>query len=127
MSYESRIYIVKKTTLKDDPKDGGRFFGMKIAEFNMRIFSFLSDKLREQPVANCYVFADDGSTKILKDKYGKPLTEATPGFVIALLEKYISDGGDYRRAFPLLAFLKSLEDHKQQWEADEIVVLHYGY
>ena len=126
MGYESKIYIVRKTTSKGINEAEDKFYAEKIAEFNMGKFSRLSNSLRDRPITNCYIYADDGDTPIVEDRYGEPLTEVTPEFVIDVLEKYLADCGDYRRVYPLLACLKAFEEHKVQWN-DDLVVLHYGY
>lgn len=122
MGYESKLYIVRKS---NHWQEEGKRFAEKIAEFNMCKFRDLADKMRNQPKTDCYIYADDGNTMILEDCYGEKLTEATPKFVIAVLEKILANGEDYWRIYPLLAFLQSLEQMIGQDE--NIVVLHYGY
>lgn len=124
MGYESKIYIVRKTTMKGYEETADKFYAEKIAEFNMCKCPCLADSLRDK--TNCYIYADDGNTPIIEDRYGDPLTETTPAIVIELLEKYIADGGDFRRVYPLLACLKAFEERKVQW-GDDLVVLHFGY
>lgn len=121
MGYESRIYIVNKTTIND----GGKVWAEVIAMFNMCVHPTLADLMRSKPVTDCYIYADDGNTHIIEDKYGDPITEASVADVIAVLEKDIANGEDYRRIYPLLATLKSLEEHSHQWK--DLAVLHYGY
>ena len=123
MGYESRIYIVRKTSSKDD--DLGKNWAEKIAVFNMSKYPRLADLMRRKPATDCYIYADDGDTHIIEDCYGEPLTEASCSDVISVLEKDVANGEDYRRIFPLLATLKAFEEHKKQW--GEITVLHYGY
>ena len=123
MGYESKLYVVRKS--KNFYGEDKRY-GEKIAEFDMCKFYALSDKLRKQPNTDCYVYADDGNTRIIEDCYGEELTEATPKFVIDVLEKILADGEDYWRIYPLLAFLKSLVEQKI-WQSENIVVLHYGH
>lgn len=123
MGYESKIYIVHKSMMKGFQEETvDKFYAQKIAEFNMCKFSALADSLRYKPITDCYIYADDVNTPIVEDCYGEPLTEATPQFVVDVLEKYIAGGGDYYRAYPLLACLKEFA----QW-GNDIAVLHYGY
>lgn len=128
MGYESRIYIVERA---DEIWSYNRYCWsyeistIEIAKFNLGKVPFLSDKMREQPATDCFVYADDGETHIVEDKYGKLMTEAKPEFVIEVLEEYIASGGDNRRVYPLLAALKAIEDRKDEWKS--VVVLHYGY
>lgn len=123
MGYESRIYIVRKTSIKDD--ELGKTWAEKIAVFNMCKYPRLADLMRSKPATDCYIYADDGDTPIIEDEYGDPLYEASVSDVVSVLEKDVEDGEDYRRTFPLLATLKAVEEHKEQW--GEITVLHYGY
>lgn len=123
MGYESKLYIVEKSSLTPD-KDGKRYADV-IAMFNMRKFYELSDVLGEQKETDCYIFADDGNTKILEDRYDQKLTESSIPFVISILERILQDGKDYRRIYPLLNALKAFDEQKDKW--GDIVVLHYGY
>ncbi len=123
MSYESTIYIVEKTEQFDT--ETRKRWAQTIAVFDIACYANLSNKMRNMPVTDCYVYADDGDTMILEDCYGKPLTEASVPFVIEALEKDIANGEIYRRIFPLLAALKALNEHKEQWR--DLVVLHFGH
>lgn len=123
MGYESKLYIVEKSNLTPD-KDGKRYADV-IVMFNMRKFYELSDILREQKETDCYIFADDGNTKILEDRYDQKLTESSIPFVISILEKILKSGEGYRRIYPLLNALKAFNEQKDKW--GELAVLHYGY
>lgn len=76
---------------------------------------------------DCYIYADDGNTKILEDMYGDALKEASIEDVICVLEEAINNGEQYRRLFPLLSALKVFNEQKKNDVWDNIVVLHYGY
>lgn len=123
MGYESRIYIVQKfdTTFYEDDK----CYAQVIAMFNMCKFPALADVMRYKPNTNCYIYADDGNTRILEDEYGKPLTETTIKSVIDVLEKEIENGECYWRIYPLLSTLQNIEDCGLG--NSNIVILHYGY
>lgn len=123
MGYESKLYIVEKSNLTPD-KNGKRYANV-MAMFDMCKFYELSDILREQKETDCYIYADDGNTKIVKDRYDQKLTEASIPFVISILEKILKSGGSYRRIYPLLNALKAFNEQKDKW--GDIVVLHYGY
>lgn len=123
MGYESKLYIVEKSNLTPY-KDGKRYANV-ISMFDMCKFYELSDILREQKETDCYIFADDGNTKILKDRYDQKLTEASIPFVISILEKILEGGETYHRIYPLLNTLKTFEEQKDKW--GELAVLHYGY
>lgn len=124
MGYESKLYIVKKSRYADAD---GRRYAQVIAMFDVCKYYSLSDVLRNKPVTDCYIYADDGNTEITKDEYGKPLTESDLQTVIYIIEKDIAEGENYRRIFPLLSMLKAFEEQKNNGIWDNIVVLHYGY
>lgn len=123
MAYESRIYIVKKTTQQD--LEGDKMWADIIAMFKMGKYPTLADFMRNKPNTNFFIYADDGNTHIVEDEYGDPLTEASITDVINALEDDVENGKDYRLIFPLLATLKALEEHKDQWK--NLAVLHFGY
>lgn len=122
MAYESKIYIVEKTSLKDN--DGMRYANI-IAMFDMCNMGSLVDAF--QTKTDCYFFTDDGNTKVLEDKYGDVLTESTIEDVIYELEKLIDNGEKYRRLFPLLSTLKTISEQQKKGICGDIVLLHYGY
>lgn len=120
MGYESKIYVVSKYNCFEEY---GKYYAERIAELDMsKCGSFYSVFAKE---TDCYIYADDGNTPILEDKYGDPLTEATVEDVANWLEKTISSGEDYRRFKMALSLLKSFQT--EQWDGKNIVVLHYGY
>lgn len=122
MGYESKLYIVEKSTKM---KDESKRYAQKIAIFDMckmypvtRVFETETD---------AYFYADDGNTKVLEDAYGDALTEASIEDVIAAIEEVIAEGENYRRFFPLLAALKVIAEQKKNGIWKDIAVLHYGY
>lgn len=124
MGYESKLYIVEKSSY-DDPSDKGMRYSQVIAMFDLCKFYPLSCVVNTYPKTECYFYADDGNTKVLEDKYGDPLREIPIDDVIDILEGALIDGSMYRRIYPVLATLKELNEHPLQWK--ELVVLHYGY
>ena len=121
MGYESKIYIVEKTNTKLKDKS----YAPIIAVFELGKVYKISDVLRNKPATDCYVYADDGDTQIVEDRYGEPLTECEIPELIELIRKDIENGSDYRRYFPLLAMLEAMQEHREQW--GEVVCLHYGH
>lgn len=119
MGYESRIYVVEKTTLP--PDFHGKRYARLIAMFNACVYPGLREVFREN--TDCYVFSDGGNTEIIEDCYGKELTEAALSDVIKFLENEVQRGETYRRIKPLLGLLKSFDE--SQWK--NLVCLHYGY
>ena len=124
MGYESRIYIVAKRNKFEWEE---QTYANVIAMFDMCKCYFLSDALRKKPKTDCYFYADDGNTRILEDRYGEALTEATPKDVIDILEGAIAKGEDYIRVFPLLSALKTIDEQQANEMYYNVAVLHYGY
>ena len=122
MGYESKLYVVRKF---DNILNEEKGWAQVIAMFDMCKFYELSNAMRTRPKTDCFIYADDEDTKILEDKYGEELTEASPQYVIDILESFLEENKDYWRVFTLLAFLKSLV--KIVGQDKNIVVLHYGY
>ena len=124
MGYESKIYIIEKTNYSWAEENGMKYARV-LAMFDVSKFYELSDWFRNKPATKHYIYADDGDTEIIEDRYGDTLKEASVKEVIDKLERIVENGEDYRRIFPLLAALKAFESHSDQW--DDIAVLHYGY
>ncbi len=120
MGYESKIYVVRKSKYVD--ADGKRY-AEKIAEFNLCKIYGVSDSLRRMPKTDCYIYADDGDTQIIEDRYGEKLTECTPEKLIELIEKDIEKGGEHWRYNLILATLRELV----KFNDNQIYCLHYGY
>ena len=123
MGYESKIYIVEKTNCSLVEENGMKYARV-LAMFDVSKFYELSDWFRNKPATKHYIYADDGDTQIVEDRYGDTLKEASVKEVIDKLERIVENGNDYRRIFPLLAALKAFE-YNNQWK--NIAVLHYGY
>lgn len=124
MSYDSRLYVVEKQpkewTLIDE--DGNQMhYGSVIAEFDLCHTSDVSNKMREYPATDTYIYIGD-NTKVTKDEYGESLKEIPLEDAIEIIE-HAAEKGDYRRYKPCLGLLKGF-DHTE-WE--RLVVLHYGY
>lgn len=118
MGYESRVYVVNKTSMMDG--DNKRY-GQIVAMFDICKFNGFDGIFKTE--TDCYIYADDGDTQITKDKYGDPLKEATIDEVINYLEKFAAKQKPYRRVTPLLELLKGFDP--SEWE--DLIVIHYGY
>ena len=123
MGYESKLFIVRKTSLYDRKSD--KVWAEVIASFDMCKYPPLADLMRRKPVTDCYIYADDGDTRIDEDRYGDELRESSITDVIKVLEEDIKCGNEYRRIFPLLEALKVFNAENEQW--GDLAVLHYGY
>ena len=126
MGYESKIYIVEKTNCSWAEENGMKYARV-LAMFDVSKFYELADWFSNKPATKHYIYADDGDTEIIEDRYGDTLKEASAKEVIDKLERIVEvkNGVDYRRIFPLLAALKAFETQSNQW--GDIAVLHYGY
>ena len=124
MGYESKLYVVEKPIFELANNDR-MIYCQVIAMFDLCKFPALSIQLTKYPNTKYYFYADDGNTKILTDRYEDTLKEIPLSDVINILETELSKGETYRRIYPVLAALKAIQEHKDQWR--EVVVLHYGY
>ncbi len=116
MGYESRLYIVQKSTSEDED---GKVWAEVIATFNLCVVNL---NLNRYPETNCYFY--QGDKKIEEDKYGDPLKEIPiPDMIQCIEESMQEDGGSYRRWQPCLQLLKGFDE--SQWGT--LAVLHYGY
>lgn len=120
MGYESRLYVVKKTT--SFGYNTNLRFAQKIAMFNLGKVPAVSDKMRAYKNTDAFIYADDGNTEITEDKYGDALKEIPLADAISILEDAAAKD-DYWRYRPCIALLKSMQEYGQ----GDIVVLHYGY
>ena len=119
MGYESKLYIVEKYSSFSGEK---RKFARDIACFDLAKAG-LEDIVKTYPITDCYIYADDGNTPILEDKYGDPLREIPVADMIRILTDMIKENGYYRRYISCIALLSSfLAD---EWK--DVVVLHYGH
>ena len=122
MGYESKLYIVEKYgALKENEKK----YASVIAMFDMAKMGSIVNVFEKK--TDCYIYADDGNTMILEDKYGDELTEATVEDVIYVLEEVISSGETYRRLYPLLSALIVIKEQQDEGTWKDVVVLHYRY
>ena len=124
MGYESKIYIVHKSGYSWDDDD--KKYAEEIAIIDMCKAYELSGILRNKPETDCYIYADDGNTRILEDRYGDALTETPLHEAIQIVKDIIKQADyDYWRYHVLLATMQSIYDHLG--DDDNLVVLHYGY
>lgn len=125
MGYESKLFVVEKSTMceivsEDFPAP--MYWGEVIAVFDLcKLPYWVSGKLRKYPNTNCYIYADDGNTRITEDCYGDPLTEIPVPDAIRILKEGASHG-NYRRYAPCIQLLEGFD--LKQWQG--LVVLHYG-
>ena len=123
MGYESKIYIVRKSDSRFCDDDG-RTWAEEIAIIDLCKAYELSAYLRNYPKTNCYIYADDGNTKIIEDRYGDALTEIPLEEAIQIVKNCIAYSA-YWRYNVLLATLQSIYNYVM--DDEDFVVLHYGY
>lgn len=125
MGYESRIYIVEKSS-RSWSDDNGRKYASQIARIDMSKCYELSDILRNKPATECYIYADDGDTQIVEDCYGNPLTETPLKEALQIVNQVIAKTPyEYWRYQVLRSTLQSIYDYVGN--DTQFVVLHYGY
>lgn len=122
MGYESRLFVVNKTKQHGLDDKSKMVWAEKIAFFNLCKVYAVSDKMREYPATNAYIYADDGNTQIISDDYGEPLREIPIADAIKIIED-AAKNDNYRRFSPCLQLLKGFDP--SEW--GDLVVLHYGY
>ena len=116
MGYESKLYVVDK----HDWKWCEEKWGEVIASFDL---CRVPINFAHYPATDCYIFSDDGDTKITEDKYGSPLREIPMNELINMIENVIKETDYYRRYQPCLSLLKGF--NPKDWE--NLIVLHYGH
>lgn len=123
MGYESKLYVIEKTSVGQYISGKTMYYAQLICIFDLGKCYHVSNAMREYPNTNSYIYSDDDA-KILEDKYGNALTEIPLKDAINIIEAAQSKD-NYRRYVPALAALKALEANKDSW--GELVILHYGY
>lgn len=124
MGYESRFYIVKKSSL-EIMEDNNKIWCDVLASFNMSKVQDIYMRIKNYPKTNCYFYSDIGSETVLEDRYGDKLIEIPINDMIAIMGEVIKEDPEYRRFKPFLSLL--LGFNLNQWTDNSLVVLHYGY
>lgn len=122
MGYESKIYIVEKSTIGKDVNGKRMWFGDVVASFRLSKTPIYQEICNRFSPTDTYFYADDGNTEIIEDIYGKPLTEIPIPDLIDILERAESKE-HYRRYTPLIQMLQGFD--LTQWK--NLIALHYGY
>lgn len=118
MGYESKLYIVEESDFKI-PSDNGKVCADVIGMIDLRVCYPITEVFTK--VANGYMYADDGNTRIEEDNYGKPIRVAEIDDVIKCLNKIYREEG-YNRAKIASDFLKSIKKYRPT-----CVVYHFGH
>ena len=122
MGYESKLYVVDKMEYAIPEF---KPWGQVICMIDICKYPVVSDFMREHPDTDCYIYADDGNTEIIEDRYGEPLKECDVEELFEFVNTLVENGETYRRVFPLHAMLKSFVEHKNEWQ--NLKVLHFGH
>jgi hypothetical protein len=124
MGYESKIYIVRKSGYfrRDEEKQ----WAEDLAIIDMSKCYELSSILCKKPATDCFIYSDDGNTRIEEDRYGSPLTETPLHEALQIVEDVIAKTPyDYWMYSVLRSTLQSIYDFVG--DDENFVVLHYGY
>ena len=128
MGYESRIYIVRKE--RQWNCDIEKSWAEVLAVFNLgRITPTLERLYRGHPETDCFIYADDGNTRVVEDCCGDPLKE----FRLLDMRDILLDEIDRRRGsvsdsmWFLAKGVLPLMIQKHGFGHGDIVCLHYGY
>lgn len=125
MGYESKLIVIKKSSLGADVDCNNKEWAEKIAEVRLCVVDDeVFSKIQNYPITNSYYCEHLVGNPILEDAYGVQLREIPLNDCITILEN--ADKKDhYRRYTIALGLLKSFSTN--DWRDGEIVVLHYGY
>ena len=109
MSYESRLYVVRECNFSF-LSDNGKVWAEVVGMIDLSKCYGIKEVFMKE--ANAYIYAEDGNTRIEKDRYDEPLTVAELDEVIKCLKKIIKET-DYHRAKVALQFLKAVQKGRQ--------------
>lgn len=121
MGYESRIFVIERK--EGTYPNGNKYvYAEKIAMVNMCNMGYNFTGFFDKPID--YKIFVDGETETDEDRYGEHLKYAPVDRVIEWLERELAKYTyKYRRLSPLLGLLKGFD----QYEWEELQVVHYGY
>lgn len=129
MGYESKIYIVRKGRQYDP--DIEKSWAEVLMVFNLgKITPTLERLFRDHPATDCFVYADDGNTRIIEDCYGDPLKEFSLLDMRDILYEEMDRRGLHNYPEPLRVLAKGvlpLLIQKYGFGHGEVFCLHYGY
>lgn len=121
MGYLSRLYVVEKFENAGIVNYYGdnRCFAEIHAMVELGKSPLFRDKIRNYPDASCYIYADDGDTRIIEDVYGEKLKEIPIQDAINIIKECI----EMDSSFAYRTCLHVLE----AFSDTGFVVLHYGH
>lgn len=122
MGYESRLYVVEKSTLKCEVDGEEMRWGEVVAMFDLCVVYGWSGEMGRFKDTDAYIYGSDGNTRITRDGYGERLKEVPLGDAVKILRRE-AEKDPYRRFKPCIALLEAFNE--DEWR--ELVVLHYGH
>ncbi|MFA5048679.1 MAG: hypothetical protein WC516_06665 [Patescibacteria group bacterium] len=120
MEYESKLYIVEKSSCYDSELE--KVFAQIICMYNLsNTFPEFKHFINECLPTDCYIYID--SKRTIKDEYDSPLVELPIKDLLEVLvqETKHEDKHYHSQLMPLIALLKVFKSRKN------IAILHYGY
>jgi hypothetical protein len=122
MGYESRLYMVVKSSFPEHPR-----FCWQIAQYDIAKFPPVSNLFRKgnpkSKFTDCGLYLDGrGDEPVTEDMYGDKLREASLETVIKVLKACEDSYKAYQRFPPLLAMLESFKGVFK-----DMVVIHFGH
>lgn len=126
MGYESKIIIIRKTTVQSTTTYKDMYFGIVLAMFNLRVKRGIAEEFRKlNKYTSHYFYLEDGNKEIVEDRYGQRLYSMDIFTFRSVLEKH---GDTSRLGIALQAFIHQLTYPRLDDNyTDDIEVLHYGY
>lgn len=116
MGYKSRIYVVQPTTSTYYNKEVTQTYCIELAKFNLGKVVY-SSKFTDifTKESDYFLYADDGNTILLEDKYDKPLRQCS----IADFMNFNTDN----------IYINSVKQYLEYFtkKYNNLVILHYGY
>ena len=121
MGYESKLYICEGGRSLTD--QNGMKFAPIIAMLNLSKTGMdeVAEVCYSSPETKYYIYADDGNTKILEDRYGEKLREVDIDLLISAMSEE-NRRGYYRRYQMAIGVLETAKK-----DFRNPVVLHFGY
>lgn len=128
--YESKIYVVLTSNHYECKVD--KYWAEVVGVFNLgSVFDEDAIKAKYNSTSH-FIYADDGETEILEDKYGDELVEIPIDSMIKELENVVNLDRNITKwstisASSLLSFCNEYRSHFTHLQSKQIVCLHYGY
>ena len=121
MGYEVRMYLVSgghNGTAGEKRRWADDIVMVDLCKVDQKLYHYI----RDLPDSECYIYADDGNTRITEDRYGRPLKMEVN---LEKLRDILTSLGKYRRYKLAKEAVKCV---MRDWESDEKpCALFFGY